>query len=180
MSKLKKWLGVLVAFGLLLVAIVFVKSLFLSSSIVLTESVSISAPVSQVKAVVDDFSAWNAWTTWSLTGTEKVFKPASEMQFSPAKWSGEKIGSGEIKWISQNPLQYQISYSGRNNTLNGEFDFVAQSENLTVLSWKVSTELSLSDKLFWTIANVKNSFEKEMKVSLARIEKIASKSSGLN
>ncbi|MEM7469283.1 MAG: SRPBCC family protein, partial [Pseudomonadota bacterium] len=60
------------------------------------KSTTINAPLSKVRPLIEDFSAWNSWSPWTVIEPDckidvkgKAGEPGHSMQ-----WEGEIIGSG--------------------------------------------------------------------------------------
>ena len=151
-----------------------------------SRSISIQAPLATVKAMVEDFNQWNAWSPWtvlepdctvSVTGTANT--PGHSMS-----WDGEVIGAGNNTLIktSEHTLDYALEFlKPWKSKADVNFSF-EEGDGATTVTWTMHSSMPFF--LFFMVKMMKNmiamDYDRGLKMLKAIIEEGAVKAETIN
>jgi effector-binding domain-containing protein len=112
---------------------------------VVEKSVTIEAPLEKVRSILADFTQWPAWSPWL------VMEPEAKVTFGDTSnsyaWDGERIGTGNMTLLSEEPsndghcLHYQLNFlKPWTSSANVNF-MLSQQNDSTKVVWTMHSSL---------------------------------------
>lgn len=105
------------------------------------KSITINAPKSKVKAFLADFHNWKNWSPWLICDPETKLEYTSGGKFY--KWEGNRIGTGEMKVITEkeNQIDYDLAFlKPWKSQAKVSFNF-KESGEATNVTWNMDSSL---------------------------------------
>lgn len=134
-----------------LIGILAIIPAFMSPAFEAEASESIKAPPAQIFATVATLQTWKDWTVWNDAADPKAewsYEGPKTGLGSIMKWSGEKLGVGQLEIVKADPqagIAYTMNMEGM-APVHGEIRFTAKGD-LTEVVWHDRGELGYAFRL---------------------------------
>lgn len=161
--KALKWIGIVLV---LLIAILFIVSLFLPTDYYTEKSVVIDAPAWSVYEEVADYSNWPKWDPWNAADTNMVSTIEGEMGVGQIRsWTSESQGNGSMETLEMEDNKMskgKLLFEGMDKPAFNKF-VLEEVEGGTKTTWSIEGEIGFSPiGRYWILlsrGNMKKSFE---------------------
>lgn len=141
------------------------------------KSISIDAPISKVRALVEDFNLWSSWSPWNVLEPDcAVSVKGQRLELGHSmSWDGEIIGAGTNTFVSAdtNTLNYDLVFlKPWKSKAKIAFEFEEQGEN-TKVTWLMNSSMPFF--MFFMIKMMKNMIGMDYDRGLRMLKEIAEK-----
>ncbi|MBT3421728.1 MAG: hypothetical protein HOG05_11415 [Bacteroidetes bacterium] len=161
--KALKWIGIVL---ILLIAILFVVSLFLPSDYYTEKSKVIDAPTWSVFEEVADYNNWPKWDPWNAADTNMQSTVVGEMGVGQVRsWVSESQGNGSMETLElvENELSKgKLMFEGMDNHAFNKF-VLEEVEGGTKATWSIEGDVGFNPiARYWMLlakGQMKKSFE---------------------
>ena len=137
-----------IAFFVFVALVLIGAALFLPSDVVVERTLLINAPSEVVYANVADLRKWEAWSPW------RAKDPAMKLSYSGPEqgvgskctWESESQGNGSMtisKLEASSHFENDLDF-GANGQGKGTFEFQAQGESQTSVTWRMNTNMGIN------------------------------------
>ncbi|WP_444995344.1 SRPBCC family protein [Aliikangiella sp. IMCC44359] len=143
------------------------------------KSTTIEAPISKVRALVEDFNHWNSWSPWTIIEPGCVVNVAGNPK-EPGhsmSWDGEVIGSGKntLRSADSNQLNYDLEFFKPWKSKAKVSFLFEEIDNKTKVTWIMSSSMPFF--MFFMIKTMKNWIGMDYERGLRMLKEIAEKGS---
>lgn len=162
-------LATLAFVGLGLVAIFMMQP----SEVVVERSVVVDASPEDIFAHVDDFRAWEQWSSLAGPDRELSFEGADRGEGAVLEWEGdEEVGTGRMTIVDSRPgesLEIEVELRQAVHSWHTVlFGFEAVDDG-TRVTWSTRTEMSAPTKIFMSDDSIEETMGADFDEKLARL-----------
>ncbi len=162
---------------IVIIAIIVLVSFLLPDRYSVERTVTINADQEIIFDQICDFNNWEHWTPWGIDidSTAKYEIIGGCEPGAIQRWTGEKIGEGEMtitKLLPYSKIDYSISFEGGQYTSDGYFEIEAQ-EDAYLLKWFDEGDLGYNPVYRYMGLIMDNYMGPSLQTGLENIKKIA-------